>query len=85
MRDWFTEWMTDDSFTVPDDSDPYNELPTITIDGVELDVAEGTGAMRAYQDMLYGMARHDAAKVRTSRRRWLNRRRPEKRSTQDFC
>ncbi len=63
MRDRFVGWMNDASFTVPDDSSPYKALPAVTIDGVELDVSEGTGAMRAYQAMLYGAERHNPEMV----------------------
>jgi hypothetical protein len=34
--------------------DPYKLLPKLVINGIELDVANGTDAMMAYQEMLYG-------------------------------
>ena len=40
---------------------PYEGLPTITIDGRVLDVADGIGAMQAYTAMLYGAERNDPA------------------------
>jgi hypothetical protein len=67
MRQRFADWMGGDAFAVPDDSGPYRELPTVTIDGVDLDVSEGTGAMRAYQAMLYGAERHNPAMVEAYR------------------
>jgi hypothetical protein len=36
------------------DRDPYAALPGLTIHGVEQDVREGTGAITAYEHMLYG-------------------------------
>ncbi len=33
---------------------PYQSLPPLVIDGEEVSVSEGTGAIRAYQAMLYG-------------------------------
>ena len=41
--------------------DPYRALPAIEINGVSQDVHEGTGAMIAYQEMMYGVDRHDDA------------------------
>lgn len=51
---------------------PYKLLPAIRLidsyapgeeeDGDDYHVNEGTGAMRAYQDMLYGLAKDDAVK-----------------------
>jgi hypothetical protein len=41
------------------DRDPYLALPSLTIHGVEQDVREGTGAMRAYEHMMYGAGRND--------------------------
>lgn len=40
---------------------PYASLPPVTIAGVAQDVHEGTGAMRAYQEMMYGEHRGDPA------------------------
>lgn len=39
--------------------DPYSLLPPVTINGVRHQVVEGTGAMRAYQAMMYGVERSD--------------------------
>ena len=39
--------------------DPYASLPAIEINGVMQDVHEGTGAMRAYQEMMYGAHKAD--------------------------
>ena len=41
---------------VPADGSPYQALPPLVIDGVNCDVADGTGAIRAYQAMMYGSA-----------------------------
>lgn len=43
---------------------PYETLPPAVIAGEEVVVSEGTGAVRAYQAMLYGPLRHDAAAKR---------------------
>jgi len=40
--------------------DPYTSLPPALINGVAQDVHEGTGAMRAYQEMMYGADKDDA-------------------------
>jgi hypothetical protein len=40
---------------------PYASLPPIEIAGIPQDVHEGTGAMRAYQEMMYGEHRNDDA------------------------
>jgi len=42
---------------VPDN--PYDALPPAVIAGSSVECAEGTGAMRAYQEMLYGASRTD--------------------------
>ena len=34
---------------------PYQALPPLIIDGTRCEVAEGTGAMRAYEAMMYGV------------------------------
>ncbi|MDQ6830492.1 MAG: DUF2779 domain-containing protein [Gemmatimonadota bacterium] len=39
---------------------PYQALPPLEIGGVDVHVAEGTGAVKAYQSMLYGADRDDA-------------------------
>ena len=38
---------------------PYAALPPVVINGVEQSVVEGTGAVRAYQAMMYGVERDD--------------------------
>jgi hypothetical protein len=45
---------------------PYAALPTLEIGGVQQAVAEGTGAVRAYFAMVYGLERNDE----TTRKRW---------------
>jgi hypothetical protein len=40
---------------------PYAALTPLVISGVEQAVAEGTGAIRAYEAMMFGVERHDAA------------------------
>jgi hypothetical protein len=39
--------------------DPYSSLPAIEINGVAEDVREGTAAMTAYQEMMYGVSKGD--------------------------
>jgi hypothetical protein len=39
---------------------PYEVLPVLKIQGEEVVVAEGTGAMRAYEAMMYGLEKDDA-------------------------
>ena len=63
MRAQFHEW----TGLTPDASgDPYAALPAIAINGLMQDVHEGTGAMRAYQEMMYGVSAHDT----TARFQW---------------
>jgi hypothetical protein len=56
MREQFSEWTG-----LPADAsrDPYASLPAVEIGGTLQDVHEGTGAMRAYQEMMYGADKHD--------------------------
>jgi len=54
--------------TAPPDEDPYAALPPLVINGVEQQVIEGTGAMRAYQAMMYGVERDDGE----ARKQWRN-------------
>jgi hypothetical protein len=56
MRRQFTAWT---GLAADASSDPYAALPAIEIKGVSQSVHEGTGAMRAYQEMMYGSDRHD--------------------------
>jgi hypothetical protein len=59
MRKQFEAW----TGMVADESrDPYASLPPVEISGVLQDVHEGTGAMRAYQEMMYGADKNDQAK-----------------------
>jgi hypothetical protein len=53
----FTEWT---GLPASESTDPYSALPAITINGIEQDVREGTGAMRAYEDMMYGVELENA-------------------------
>jgi hypothetical protein len=59
MRGQFEAWTG-----MPADAsrDPYASLPPVEISGVMQDVHEGTGAMRAYQEMMYGADKNDPAK-----------------------
>ncbi len=45
---------------------PYASLPTLEIAGTMVSVAEGTGAIRAYEAMVYGVERNDL----TTRENW---------------
>ncbi|HEY4101046.1 MAG TPA: DUF2779 domain-containing protein [Gemmatimonadales bacterium] len=63
MRERFREWFGGDAYEVAAGKGPYEALPELTIAGTTLDVSEGTGAMRAYQAMLYGAERRDPALV----------------------
>lgn len=53
MRSQFAEWTGRSGEGV---ADPYRTLPPVEIAGALQDVHEGTGAMRAYQEMMYGAA-----------------------------
>ena len=57
LREQFAAW----TGIAPNDAlDPYEALPTVTIEGAARSVRDGTGAMRAYDAMMYGPARNDA-------------------------
>jgi hypothetical protein len=56
MRSQFANWM---AWPADESSDPYASLPPVEIAGVMQDVHEGTGAMRAYQEMMYGAEKND--------------------------
>ncbi len=58
MRDQYATW-TDASVSVSSLVDPYHALPALEIAGVVQDVREGTGAMRAYEAMMYGVEKTD--------------------------
>jgi hypothetical protein len=60
MREQFSEWT---GMTADASRDPYASLPAVEIDGMMQDVHEGTGAMRGYQEMMYGVNKHDPASV----------------------
>jgi hypothetical protein len=49
---------------------PYESLPPLEINGTKVAVAEGTGAIRAYEAMVYGVERNDPAS-REKRKRLL--------------
>jgi len=50
--------------------DPYQALPPFPIGGKEEAITEGTGPMRVYQEMMFGLARDDHA-LRNAYRRLL--------------
>ncbi|HXT70063.1 MAG TPA: DUF2779 domain-containing protein [Vicinamibacterales bacterium] len=58
MRAQFEEWT---GLPADASNNPYASLPPIEIKGALQNVHEGTGAMRAYQEMMYGSDRHDPA------------------------
>ncbi|MEO8908627.1 MAG: DUF2779 domain-containing protein [Gemmatimonadaceae bacterium] len=58
MRDQFSAWT---GMAADASRDPYASLPPVEIAGVMQDVHEGTGAMRAYQEMMYGSDKSDSA------------------------
>ncbi|MGH7489418.1 MAG: DUF2779 domain-containing protein, partial [bacterium] len=59
MRQQFESWTGQPA----PQRDPYAALTPIKINGVLQDVHEGTGAVRAYEEMMYGTQRHDPAVV----------------------
>jgi hypothetical protein len=62
MRTQFEGWT---GLTADASRDPYASLPAIEINGIAQDVREGTGAIRAYEAMMYGVEKNDAeAKAR---------------------
>ena len=56
MRQQFETWT---GFPADKSRDPYSSLPSVEINGTLQDVREGTGAMRAYQEMMFGADRHN--------------------------
>jgi hypothetical protein len=56
MRDQCAGWT---KFRGTPSEDPYHALPPLEINGVRQDVREGTGAIRAYEAMMYGVERED--------------------------
>jgi hypothetical protein len=56
---WFKNYLREKNCEV---LSPYESLPAIDLgDGQSTVVRAGTGAMRAYQDMVYGLLRTDEA------------------------
>jgi hypothetical protein len=58
MRDQFVAWT---GLEATASEDPYHALPPLEINGVRQDVREGTGAIRAYEAMMYGVEKNDEA------------------------
>ena len=58
MRKQFEDWT---GLVADESQDPYASLPPVEIGGTMQDVHEGTGAMRAYQEMMYGAEKNDPA------------------------
>jgi hypothetical protein len=58
MREQFVAWTGLDA---SESKDPYHALPALEINAVPQDVREGTGAVRAYEAMMYGVERNDHA------------------------
>ena len=56
MREQFEAWT---SYKADKSRDPYASLPPVEINGIMQEVHEGTGAMRAYHEMMYGVDKHD--------------------------
>lgn len=54
VRRQFAEWMGGDAYDVAAGLGPYDAMPRVVVGDTVLNVADGTGAMRAYQAMLYG-------------------------------
>ena len=58
MRSQFTAWT---GLEASASEDPYRALSALEIGGVRQDVREGTGAIRAYEAMMYGVEKNDDA------------------------
>ncbi len=56
MREQFARWC---GRQVGADEDPYKALPDLVVAGVKQSVHEGTGAVRAYEAMMYGAEKND--------------------------
>jgi hypothetical protein len=56
MRDQCASWT---GLVLSEGEDPYHALPALIIDGIPQDVREGTGAMRAYEAMMFGVEHGD--------------------------
>ena len=65
MRQQFESWT---GSHVDASQDPYRSLPPIEINGIVQEVHEGTGAMRAYQEMMYGVNKQDIG----AREKWAS-------------
>lgn len=61
MRAQFTKWT---GLEGTESVDPYNALPVLEINGIPQNVHEGTGAMRGYEAMMYGVEDDE------TKRRW---------------
>ena len=69
LRNECARWM---DLTVGSDESPYDALPPLNVAGLNLSVREGTGAMIAYEDMMYGAGKSDQS-VRSAWRELLLR------------
>src|SRR5439155_18795235 len=56
MREQFVAWS---GLAATEHEDPYHSLPALVINGNQEDVREGTGAVRAYEAMMYGVEKDD--------------------------
>lgn len=56
MRRQFEEWT---GLHADPAKDPYASLPPIVINGISRNVQEGTGAVLAYEEMMYGASKRD--------------------------
>lgn len=59
MRREFEQWT---GLTADATADPYASLPPIEINGILRNVQEGTGAVLAYEEMMYGASKRDQAR-----------------------
>lgn len=59
MRGQFEQWT---GLIADPATDPYASLPPIEINGVLRNVQEGTGAVLAYEEMMYGASKRDQAR-----------------------
>ncbi len=63
IREHFELWMGDQHFRVAGTDGPYESLPPVIIGDVQLQVSEGTGAMKAYHAIRYGEERRHPEQV----------------------
>lgn len=54
---WFKEY---EEYEDGEVKDPYKNLPPLLIGGKDISIQEGTAAMRAYEEMIFGSAANDA-------------------------